>query len=120
VKAGVFVNIMMMLRKPDFIAQLKYFSAFEGGRTTSAVSGYRPIIKFQDLHMRTSGQQVFVGREFVKPGEIAKAEITIASIEPFQNSLYVGQSFEFSEGINPIGVGTIIEILNKNLEKKRD
>ncbi len=65
--------------RPDFVAQLKYTPTEEGGRKTAAKSKYRPLIEFPGLLPLTSGEQTFLDKELVSPGEFVKAEITILS-----------------------------------------
>ena len=107
-----------MNREPDFTAKLFYLTSEQGGRNSFASSGYRPHIQFSHKKYNTSGQQIFLNKEIVKPGENVEAEITIIAIEEFRNELYPGMLFKFCEGSRIIGFGEIIEIINKELEKK--
>jgi elongation factor Tu len=105
-------------RTPDFIAKLSYKKAEEGGRKTPVfVEGYRPQVKFPFSEMQTSGQQKFVDKEIVYPGDCVTAEITILSPNFFENQLSEGMEFEFREGSRIIGTGTILKILNSALVK---
>lgn len=101
----------------DFIADLKYLTTQEGGRTTPAFSGYRPQVKFDFAEMQTSGQQKFLDKETVYPGDTVKAAIKIISVEYFAHSLTEGLTFDFREGPKIIGLGVITSILNNNLKK---
>jgi Elongation factor Tu C-terminal domain len=101
----------------DFVADLKYLTTEEGGRKTPAYSGYRPQVKFEFTEMQTSGQQKFLDRETVMPGENVKAAIKIISVEYFAHSLTEGMSFEFREGSRIIGNGIVISIINEQLKK---
>jgi len=103
-------------KKSDFIARLKYRTTEEGGRRTPAVSGYRPAVKFPFSDLLTSGQQIFLDKEKVYPGDTVTAEISIISIDHFKYKLSVGQRFDFREGPNIIGTGEIIEITNEDLK----
>lgn len=105
----------MNTRTPDFVAVLKYCTTNEGGRQTPAHSGYRPQVKFDFEEMQTSGQQVFVGKGTVSPGDTVKAEITMTSPMLFKGRLSPGMIFEFREGARIIGTGEIVEILNPEL-----
>lgn len=104
-------------RDDDFIAILNYKTPEQGGRKTPAHSGYRPQVKFDFEEMQTSGQQTFIDKEIVNPGETIKARIKILSVDYFSNCLSEGMSFEFREGNIIIGTGEIIEILNDKLKK---
>jgi len=106
-----------MNKNADFIAVLKYRTTEEGGRKTPAYSGYRPQVKFSFQKIQTSGQQTFINKKIVYPGEIVEAEIKIISVEIFKNCLEEGMNFEFREGDRIIGTGQIIKILNEKLRK---
>jgi hypothetical protein len=101
----------------DFIANLKYLTTEEGGRKTPAFSGYRPQVKFDFDEMQTSGQQTFINKDTVYPGDTVEAAIRILSVEHFENTLTEGMTFEFREGSKVIGTGKIIDILNDRLIK---
>ena len=104
----------------DFTAILKYRTTDEGGRGTAAYSGYRPAIKFPFAEMMTSGQQKFMDKELVYPGETVLAEITIIPTDYFKGQLYEGLEFEFKEGPRLIGNGTITKILNASLSREQE
>jgi translation elongation factor EF-Tu-like GTPase len=104
-----------MNKTPDFIAELHYLTTEQGGRKTPAWSGYRPQVKFGFSEMQTSGQQKFIDKEIVYPGDFVKAEISIISVDFFKNKLKIGLDFEFREASRVIGTGKIIEILNIDL-----
>lgn len=101
----------------DFIADLKYLTTEEGGRQTPAFSGYRPQLKFYFDEMQTSGQQTFLNKDTVYPGDTVEAAIRIISVEHFENTLTEGMTFEFREGSRVIGTGKITDILNDKLIK---
>lgn len=71
----------------DFIAQLQYRTTKEGGRKTSAFSKYRPQIKFDFGEMQTSGEQTFIDKDTVYPGEQVKATIRILGVIYFKGRL---------------------------------
>ena len=103
----------------DFIATLTYKTTEDGGRKTAAKSGYRPHIKFDFDDMQTSGQQTFIERELVFPGDVVNAEIILLAVEHFEKKLNIGMTFEFREGPTVIGIGKIIHIINDNLNANR-
>ena len=104
-----------MNKQPDFIAELHYRTTEQGGRKAPAFTGYRPQVKFAFSEMQTSGQQKFLNKEIVYPGETVIAEIAILSTDFFKNKLMQGLEFEFREGNRIIGTGKIINVLNKDL-----
>lgn len=101
----------------DFLAELQYLTTENGGRNSYALSKYRPQVRFTFSQMMTSGQQIFIGKEFVFPGDNVEAKIKILSPELFQNMLYENLDFEFLEGSKLIGNGKIKKIINENLQK---
>lgn len=103
--------------KVDFIAELHYLTPELGGRKTPAASGYRPQVKFPFADMQTSGQQTFIGKEIVYPGETVDAKIKIHAVDYFAHTLTEDLKFEFREGPRIIGHGIIKQIINDRLEK---
>ena len=103
----------------DFVATLTYKTTEEGGRKTAAMSGYRPHIKFDFDEMMTSGQQTFIERETVFPGDTVNAEIKLLSVEHFEAKLKVGMKFDFREGPTIVGTGKIKHIINDKLNASR-
>ncbi|MEO9502468.1 hypothetical protein [Nonlabens ulvanivorans] len=100
----------------DFEALLTYKPIDQGGRTTKAITGYRPHIEFDHIPgFLTSGAQRFLDQEEVDAGEIVKAEIAIATYYGIVGNLNLDDTFTFSEGKNVIGTGRITNIFNKNL-----
>ncbi|WP_153800356.1 hypothetical protein [Foetidibacter luteolus] len=102
----------------DFIAILKYFTPEQGGRSTPFFStGYRPQLKFDFDEMQTFGQQTFIDRKMVFPGDTVEAEIKMLSVEHFAGRLKEKMKFEFREGSRAIGTGQIKHILNSKLRQ---
>jgi translation elongation factor EF-Tu-like GTPase len=99
----------------DFVAEVTYFTTDEGGRCGYAASGYRPHIKFSFSKYLTSGQQTFLDKEIVHPGETVTTAIKILSVNIFHQSLSEGMIFEVGEGPRTVGTGKITEIINENL-----
>ncbi|NQX39956.1 hypothetical protein HQN84_13960 [Pedobacter steynii] len=105
-----------VFRAVDFIAELSYRTSAQGGRSTPAKSGYRPAVKFDFDEMQTSGQQTFIGKDTVFPGETVDAKIKIIASDYFAGCLTEGMIFEFKEGPKVIGTGIIKQIINDKLE----
>jgi hypothetical protein len=103
--------------RTDFIAKLTYKTIEQGGRQTPAKSGYRPQVKFDFTEMQTSGQQTFIDKETVFPGDTINAKIKILSPHYFAGRLTEGMNFEFREGATVIGTGEIKYIVNDKLKK---
>ena len=102
----------------DFTAVLNFRTNEQGGRMTPVFnSGYRPQIKFEFSEMQTSGQQKFLGKKIVNPGDMVEAEIKLLSPEIFENKLIEGMTFEFREGSKIFGTGKVKQIINEYLKK---
>jgi translation elongation factor EF-Tu-like GTPase len=108
-------NIEVDKKDVDFIATLTYRTSERGGRNTPVSSSYRPQIKFGFDARQTSGQQTFIGRELVFPGDTVEAEVKMLSPKFFTNTLTEGIEFEIREGPTVIGVGKIKHIINEEL-----
>ncbi|MEP0481007.1 MAG: hypothetical protein ABJD23_12360, partial [Nonlabens sp.] len=101
----------------DFKALLTYKTSEQGGRSTNAVSGYRPHIEFDNIPgFLASGAQKFINQESVEPGETVVAEIALATYYGILRNLNIDDTFKFCEGKNVIGHGKIIEFYNKKLQ----
>ena len=105
-------------KKVDFITELTYLTTEQSGRKGPATSGYRPQVKFDFTENQTSGQQTFIDKEIVYPGDKVLAKIKIISPHFFANNLEEGMKFEFREGATVIGTGELKNIINDKLEKK--
>lgn len=101
--------------KTDFIAELKYRTTENGGKQTPVHSGYRPQIKFDFEEIQASGQQTFIDKEIVLPGETVTAKIKILSSNFYTGRLTEGLNFEFREGAKIIGTGENKNIVNDKL-----
>ncbi|MCC7521798.1 MAG: hypothetical protein IT220_09210 [Flavobacteriaceae bacterium] len=114
-----FINYYNMeFNNVDFIAELQYLTTEQGGRKTPVfATDYRPQIKFDFDDMQTLGQQTFINKVIVYPGEKVEAKIKILSPDYFSNCLTEGMKFEFREGYKVIGTGEIKYIINDRLEK---
>lgn len=102
--------------KPSFIARLTYRTIEDGGRKTPTYSGYRPQVAFAFTEKQTSGQQIFLDKEIVYPGDTVTAEITVLTPDIIKGKIKVGMTYEFREGARVIGTGVVLEILDKYLE----
>ena len=104
--------------EPDFVAKVTYLTTEEGGKERHVTSGYRPHIRFDGRKELTSGEQLFVDKDKVFPGDTVTTEIRITGKGFFQNYLFVGQHFEVAEASHIVGHGEILEVINPALDKK--
>ncbi len=103
---------------PDFLAHLQFLPAEQSGRTTPARSGYRPLIVFEHYpEYPTSGEQTYLDKTEVFPGDSVQAEIKILGAGYFTKRLDAGRRFQFYEGSVLIGYGAVTQIVNPDLLK---
>ncbi|HRH51087.1 MAG TPA: hypothetical protein PLP23_20220 [Panacibacter sp.] len=103
--------------EPDFIAKVTYLTTEQCGRKRYVISGYRPHIKFNGRKELTSGEQLFVDKDKVFPGDTVTAEIRIIGKDFFKNYLFVGQHFEVAEASHLVGHGEILTVVNPDLRQ---
>jgi uncharacterized protein YrzB (UPF0473 family) len=101
----------------DFIATLTYLTTQQGGRQAPVSSNYRSQVQFEFAEMQTSGQQTFIDRKIVYPGDTVEAEIKIISVDYFAGQLKEKMSFAIKEGSTIIGTGQIKNIINDKLRQ---
>jgi len=103
--------------KCDFIAQIHFKKEAEGGRNHYVKSDYRCQMGFNFDEYKTSARQIYIGTDYAFPGDIVNAKIDILSQEYFHEKLKCGMGFKLYEGLQLIGTGKIIKIVNKKLNK---
>lgn len=99
---------------PDFIAKVTYLTTEQGGRKGYAVSGYRPHVKFDGRKELTSGEQLFIDKDKVFPGDTVTTEIRILGKDFFKNYLFVGQHLEVAEASHLVGHGEWSKFWKRN------
>lgn len=90
-------------------AEIELYSGDEK-RRTPFFSGYRPGFEFI-AEMRTDGAIKLLDRESFSPGEQGQVEIVFLSGKYLGDSFSEGSKFRFFESAEPIGEGTVMEIL---------
>lgn len=100
----------------DVLAEVTFLSTAEGGRSTPALTGYRPQVRYGEFSW--SAIQEYIGTDAVLPGQTAKAFLTFLCPEAHLGKLYPELKFLLCEGNRVIGNGTIIEILNPEITVK--
>ncbi|MDR6515909.1 hypothetical protein [Chryseobacterium camelliae] len=96
--------------KSHFTAQLSFAPESKGGRSTPVSSGYRPTIQFPPQQEMMTCVQNYPDAELVFPGDTVQAEIALLNSDEILSNLYEGQDFDFFEGPDLIGHGTITRI----------
>ena len=67
--------------------------------------------------MHTSGQQIFIDRNIVFPGDTVEADIRIIYVEHYAGQLNDKMKFDFRESSRIFGTGQIMHIVNAKLKQ---
>lgn len=96
-----------MDRKPDFKANITYFSSDKSGLTSPFLSGFRCVLRFPFTNKDFFCIQNYIDTELVFPGENVNANISVLDNS---TELYKGLDFELFFSSIKIGEGVIIEV----------
>ncbi|WP_346769515.1 hypothetical protein [Chryseobacterium sp.] len=99
----------------DFIAQIHFKKENDAGRKNYVKSDYRCQLAFNFDNYKTSARQIYIGTDYAFPGDVVNAEIDILSQEYFCRKLKVGMGFNLYEGLQIVGTGKIVKIVNEEL-----
>ena len=99
---------------PDIEAVVTFLPTESGGRQGPARSGYRPVHAVLPDYL-TSGEHRYLDREWVGPGETARAYIKFIAPEHYPRSLWPGKVISVQEGARVIGRAEIVRVLNPEL-----
>ena len=102
---------MTLKLAPDVEAIVTLVPPEEGGRTTMAYSGYRPVHAVLPDYL-TSGIHEYLDGDSLEPGGTARAHIKFITPDSYPNSLSVGQVIRVQEGGRLIGHAEITKIFN--------
>lgn len=86
-------------------AQIKLYSG-DGNRKTPFFNGYRPLFDLME-DTKVSGMITLLDRNEFQPGEEGVVEIKF-----LEANCTEGTKFYFYESKDPLGEGTVIEVLN--------
>jgi translation elongation factor EF-Tu-like GTPase len=103
-------------RDPDIEAKVIFLAPSEGGRTSSAFSGYRPNHLVLPDYL-TSGHHEYKDTEEVPAGGSAIAEIWFLAPEHYPHCMYVGREIPVQEGARLVAHATVLRVINPNLQK---
>ena len=92
---------------------MTFLSTSEGGKTNSVTSGYRPQFVYEGQDW--VAHFVFPDTDRVKPGEAARAYLTLLSPKEHLGKISVGMPFTVREGTQTVAKGTVVNIID--LEK---
>ena len=103
-------------RQPDIEAEVTFLPTAEGGRSTPALSGYRPNHLVLPDYL-TSGHHEYKDKERVLPGESAITEIWFLSPEQYPKSMRVGKIIRVQEGSRLVGHAKVLNVYNEALRE---
>lgn len=96
-----------MERKPNFKAQITYFSSYKSGLTSPFSSGFRCVLRFPFINKDFFCIQNYIDTELVFPGENVSTNISV--LDNIKD-LYNGLDFELFLNTVKIGEGVITEV----------
>jgi elongation factor Tu len=67
------------------------------------------------IDYNTSGEHVYIGKDFIEPGKSGTAYIWFITPEVYPKSLWVDRIIEIKEGSRIIGKAKVLKIFNKIL-----
>jgi len=88
-----------------------------GGRKEPARTGYRADHLVKDDYL-TAGQQEYLDREWIAPGEAANARIWFITPEIYPETLWEGKAIAVQEGSRVVGLAIITKVLNPILARR--
>ena len=100
------------MRAPDIEGEFHLFSGAANVRKYSDV--YRPQHEVHDNY-QTSGIHVYVGREFVDPGETVPVQVRLITPEVYPRCLWAGRELRVLEGVKHVGTLRVTNVLNASL-----
>lgn len=101
----------------DFICELAFLTADEGGRTEIISDIYRPLFKIQGLNELTSADVSFLNTDVVVPGDKVEAMVRIIWTAPYEGKLAEQLDFVLREGAQIVAKGVITKVLNEKLKQ---
>ena len=111
-------SLITMPIPKDIEAEIYFFTAEEGGRSTPAFTGYRPQFYYNDQDWDAA--HIYPDAEVVNPGETVRAYLGFLSPKEHLGKVYVGMEFLIREGVRTVGKGVITQIieLDQSVERK--
>lgn len=104
---------------PDFIAEVRFLPAEEGGRQGPVHTGYRADQDFgvldNGVHVLNGGEHVFQATEWLQLGEVAMADVRMVVPEYQFGRLSEGFTYTIQEGARVVGHGKIVEIIDQRM-----
>ena len=102
---------------PDLEAQIRYAPSSEGGKQRPVASGYRPNHNFGLPQGLNDALHEYPGREWVHPGETVSALLWLLAPEMQRKRLHVGFEFTVQEALKVVGIGTVTQVFNQDLQR---
>ena len=97
---------------PDIEAEITFVTTEQGGRKTSALSGYRPQFHYNGLDC--AADQEYPDVESVAPGQTVRALLRFFFVDKVCEVIqfYVGMEFQVREGSRVVARGRVTKILH--------
>lgn len=108
--------VTFKMRAPDLEGE---FHLFGGAANVRKFSGYRPQHEVHKNY-QTSGNHVYIGREFIDPGETVQVQVELITPEVYPHCLWVGRELMVLEGAKHVGTLRVTNVLNALLQVAPD
>jgi len=93
----------------DIEAEIYFLSTAEGGRSTPAFTGYRPLFRYNEQDWISS--HFYPDVEAAEPGETVRAYIGLLSPDEHLGKIQYGVEFIVREGNRTVGKGVVTKII---------
>lgn len=102
--------------EPHIEAEVTFLETEAGGKNCAVCSGYRPNHLVREDYL-TSGVHQYLDKEWVQPGETARANIWFITPEVYPNTMWVGRVFNLQEASWVVGSVKVLSVYNEILKK---
>ena len=105
------------IRAADIEAKIKFITTAQGGRKSSAISGYRPNHDFGLDGMLNDATHEYIDTKMVAPGQTVMANMWFLAAQYQVGRLHPGFRFTVQEGSRIVGHGVITQVFNAELQR---
>lgn len=105
-------------RSADFVAEVRFLPAADGGRAAAVRSGYRADHDLGLPNTLSGARHDYAnGHADVDPGNTVFARLTLLAPELQIKRLHEGMTFSVREGPHIVALGKIIRVFNESLQR---
>lgn len=105
------------IRPADIEAEITFLTSAQGGRKSSAISGYRPNHDFGLDGMLNDASHEYINTQVVALGQTVMANMWFLVAQYQAGRLHPGFRFTVQEGSRVVGHGVITQVFNAELQR---